>query len=122
MPNDAYTQQALAMDAGFRRRVRSAMSSVAWQVTNEDPGTPNHFNRNNYAHQVIRGLDNEVTIVLPNIVFRPNVMNFATSADYDYPTQALQIVTAAGDPDLLSQIATDWDDLAAAAGFASQGV
>lgn len=118
MPNDAFTQQALATDAGFRRRIRSAMSSVAWEVTNEDPNTTNHFNRNNYAHQVIRGLDNEVTVVLPNIVFRPNVNNFATSAEYDFPTQTLSIVTTAGDPDLLSQIATDWDDLAAAAGFA----
>jgi len=119
MPNDAYTQQALAADASFRRRVRSAMSSVAWTVIDEDPGTTNHFNRKNYANQVIRNLDNEVTVVLPNIVFRPNVMNFGTTADYDFPTQTLQIVSASGDPDILAQITSDWNDMAASAGFAT---
>src|SRR5262245_18189748 len=117
MPNDSFTQQALANDQTFRRRVRSAMSSVAWEVTNEDPATANHLSRAGYANLVIRNFDNEVTVVLPNIVFRPNVMNFTTSYSYDFATQTGAVVSASGDPDLLSQISTDWNDMAAAAGF-----
>src|SRR5262245_39404640 len=119
MPNDAFTQQALANDATFRRRVRSAMSSIAWQVINEDPATANHFYRNAYANLVLRQLDTEVCVITPNLVFRPNVNNFATSYVYDYAQQIGQVVTASGDPDLLSQIATDWNAMAAAAGFAA---
>jgi hypothetical protein len=117
MPNDTYTQAALAADTQFRVRVRGALLSIAWQIMNEDVGTTNHANREGYAHQVIRQLETEVSVLLPGFVFRPNVMNFTTSHTYDFPMQTGQTVTAAGDPDLLSQIATDWDDMAAAAGF-----
>jgi hypothetical protein len=117
MPNDAFTQQALAADPHFRNRTRSALSTVAWQVENEDEATPNHDHRISYARQVIRSLDSEVTVLLPNFVFRPNVMNFATTYVFAFDTQVGQVVTAAGDADLMSQIATDWDQLAAAAGF-----
>jgi hypothetical protein len=115
--NDSFTQQALAADPFFRQRTRSALSTVAWQVVNEDEALPNHAARIAYARQVVRGLDSEVTVLLPNFVFRPNVINFETTHEFDFPTQIGQVVTAAGDPDLMSQIATDWDDLAAAAGF-----
>jgi hypothetical protein len=117
MPNDSFTQQALAADPHFRNRVRSAMSTVAWQVETEDTATPNHAARIAYARQVIRQLDSEVTVMLPNFVFRPNVLNFETTYVFAFDLQVGQVVTAAGDPDLMSQIATDWDDLAAAAGF-----
>jgi hypothetical protein len=115
--NDSFTQQALAADPFFRQRVRSAMSTVAWQIINEADSVANHDARLNYARQVVRSLDSEVTVMLPNFVFRPNVINFETTHEFDFPTQIGQVVTAAGDADLMSQIATDWDDLAAAAGF-----
>lgn len=115
--NDSYTQQALAADPSFRKRVRSALSTVAWQIVDEDAATPNHDARLGYARQVVRSLDSEVNVMLPNFVFRPNVNNFATSHVFDFPTQIGQTITAAGDADLMSQINTDWDDLAAAAGF-----
>src|SRR4030095_6043678 len=115
MPNDAYTQQALAMDAQFRRRVRSSLSAVAWQVENEAPATPNHANREKYAQQVIRQLDSELSIILPSFVMRPNVFNFDTTYHFDFPTLVGQVVSASGDADIMSQLATDWDDLAAAA-------
>lgn len=117
MPNDTFTQNALANDPRFRTRVRGALSSIAWQVINEDIGTANHVNRLHYAQQVIRQLDQELTAILPSFVFRPNVMNFATTHAYDFAMQTGQVVSAAGDPDLLSQIASDWDDMAAAAGY-----
>lgn len=117
MPNDSFTQQALAADPHFRQRVRSALSTVAWQVETEDPGTANHDHRIGYSRQVIRNLDGELTVLLPNFVFRPNVLNFETSYVFEFEFQAGQVVTAAADADLMSQIATDWDELAAAAGF-----
>jgi hypothetical protein len=119
MANDAFTQQALAADPFFRKRVRSAMSTVAWQIETESNTTPNHTNRLNYARQVIRQLDNEVTIILPSFVMRPNVNNFETSYHYDFSQQVGQVVTASGDADLMSQLATDWDQMAAAAGFSA---
>jgi hypothetical protein len=117
MANDSFTQQALAADPHFRQRVRSALSTVAWQVVNEAESVANHPARLRYAQQVVRSLDSETSSILPNIVFRPNVINFATSYGFDFPLQVGQVVTTSGDADLMSQIATDWDDLAAAAGF-----
>src|SRR5262245_59377561 len=119
MANTTQTQQALAADAQFRRRVRSAMSSVAWQIINEDEGITNHDNRLKYAQQVTRQLDSEVGIILPSLVMRPNVFNFDTSYVYDFELLVGQVVSASGDADLLSQLATDWNDMAAAAGFSA---
>jgi hypothetical protein len=117
MPNNAFTQSALAADPHFRLRIRTSLSTVAWQVENEAAATPNHPARVNYAQQVIRNLDSETTVILPSIVTRPNVFNFETTYVFDFELQVGQVVSAAGDADLLSQIATDWDHLAAAAGF-----
>jgi len=117
MPNNSSTQAALAADPHFRLRVRHALDTVAWTVANEAESTPNHDARVGYAGQVIRNLDGETTILLPSIVTRPNVFNFETTYVFDFELQVGQVVSATGDPDLLSQIATDWDDLAAAAGF-----
>src|SRR5262249_15311112 len=119
MPNDAFTQQALAADPYFRKRVRSSLSSVAWQIQDEADATPNHTNRVNYARQVIRQLDYELNVIMPSFVMRPNVFNFATSYAFDFSTLVGQVVSASGDPDLMSQLATDWDDMAAAAGFSA---
>jgi hypothetical protein len=119
MPNNAATQQTLAQDAHFRRRVKNALTTVAWQVVNEDVAIPNHVNREAYASQVIRQSDSEVTAIVPSFVNRPNVFNFDTTYVFDFESQTGHVATAAGDPDLESQLHTDWDDLAAAAGFAT---
>src|SRR5262245_10516359 len=119
MPNDNYTQAALAADGQFRNRVKAALSSVAWQVLGESTTTPNHDNRAKYAQQVTRQLDSEVMIILPSFVMRPNVINFATSYTYDFPTQLGHVQSATGDADIMSQLATDWDSMAAAAGFST---
>jgi len=117
MANDGFTQQALAADPHFRQRIRASLSSVAWEVLAEDPATPNHANRIAYAHQVTRQLDSEVVIILPQFVMRPNVLGAVTSYAYDFELQAGQVVTAATDADLTSQLHTDFDEMAAAAGF-----
>lgn len=117
MPNDSFTQQALAASPHFRSRVKAQMSSIAWQMQNEDPNTPNHDARNRYARQVVRQLDAEVNVILPSFVMRPNVFNFNTTYVYDFELQTGQVVSATGDPDIASQLASDWDKMAAGAGF-----
>jgi len=117
MPNDAYTQSALADDMKFRSRVRAAFSSVAWQIQLEDPGAPNHANREDYAKQVMRQLDTEVIVILPSFVMRPNILNFPTTFVYDFKTRIGFVESATGDADIQSQLMSDWDVMAAAAGF-----
>jgi hypothetical protein len=117
MPNDSYTQSALADDSKFRSRVRSALSLVAWEIQAEDPATPNHANRDRYAQQVVRQLDTEVVVIMPSFVMRPNVFNFTTSFNYDFKTRIGFVESATGDADLQSQLMSDWDRMAAAAGF-----
>ena len=117
MPNDAFTQQALAVDSTFRARVRAALATVAEQVVAEADTTANHDNRIAYAYHVLRGLDAEVNVLAPSFVTRPNVFNFETSYTFDFVVQSGRVVTASGDPDLQSQLMSDWNQNAAAAGF-----
>lgn len=117
MANNALTQQALAQDSQFRQRIKSILATVAWQVQSEDVNIPNHANREKYANQVIRQMDSEVVAVVSSLVMRPNVFSFETTFEYDFEFQAGHVITAAGDLDIQSQLATDWNDLAEAAGF-----
>jgi hypothetical protein len=111
MANDSFTQQRLAADATFQGRVRAALATVAWQVLNEDPATPNHANRLTYARNVITNLTFGAQTASPWLVERPNLRAFETSYDFESGT----VVTAAADADIESQIATDWDVLAGVA-------
>jgi hypothetical protein len=113
MPNDAYMQSALANDHNFRRRVRTSFSAMAWQVTTEDPATPNYDLRVKYARQVIRNLDGELSVIMPSFVMRPNVNNFATSYFFDFVTVSGYVKSETSDADIQSQLATDWDTMAA---------
>jgi hypothetical protein len=106
--NDAYSQQALAADPRFRLRLQNALANVAWQVLEEDPSTLHHAERATYATTVSANLFGAAASLAPSFVTRPNVMNFPTS--YDFTVGAT--VTAAGDPDLESQLHTDWNMLA----------
>jgi hypothetical protein len=108
MANDSTTQQRLAADQAFQGRVRSAIATVAFQVLNEDPASPNHDKRVTYARNVIANLTYAAQGAAAWIVERPNLMGKTTS--YDFPSGA--IVTDATDADLESQVATDWDVLA----------
>jgi hypothetical protein len=107
MPNDAFTQQRLAQDLTFQGRVRGAMSRVAFEVMEEDPTTPNHDARANYARQVISNMTYIPAQVSPWLAERPNLVAAITS--YDFPSGA--IVTSATDADIESQLHTDWDHL-----------
>lgn len=105
MPNDGYSQQALAADSRFQARVRSSLASVAWQVLQEDPATAYHTERSKYALTVLQNLTGQATSVSGWVVERPNVINFETS--YSFAADA--VVTAATDADLESQLMTDWN-------------
>lgn len=113
MPNTAYTQLALAADPGFRTRVKAALLVIAAQILGEDSGIVNHNTRVIYANAVIKNPDGAAAQVAPFLVGRPNVNNFATTCQFDQAN--VIVVNATGDADLQSQIATDWNWLAAAA-------
>jgi hypothetical protein len=108
MANDSFTQQALAADLSFHGRVRSALSSVAFQVMNEDPTTPNHDQRVTYARQVINTLAFAAPQVSTWLVERPNLIGAETTYDF----QKGNVVSAATDAAIQSQLMTDWDLLA----------
>jgi hypothetical protein len=108
MANTSYTQQALAADESFRLRVKNALASVAWQVLTEPDTVESHQARAEFARGVTANLDGHAASIAPWLVTRPNLIGFATS--YDFERRA--VVTASGDPDIESQIATDWNLIA----------
>ena len=109
MANTARTQIALAQSPHFQSRVKAALAKVAWQVLNESAQTANHQIRANYARSVVlSSLDSTVNAIVGWLVERTNVLAFATSYDFEIGA----VVTAAGDPDIESQLSTDWNVLA----------
>jgi len=107
MANDAFTQQALAKEPRFILRLQNALGKTAWQVLNESPSTSGHTARANYARGVLSNPNGFATTLAPAFVNRPNVISFTTSYDF----QQGAVVTASGDADIESQLATDWDNL-----------
>jgi hypothetical protein len=108
MANSALTQQQLAQSTHFIGRVRAALASVAWQVMNEADSVPDHAARATYARAVLGSLDQLARTVAQWLVQRPNVIQFETSFDFSVG----MVVTASGDPDIESQLMTDWNDIA----------
>jgi len=108
MPNDAYTQQALARDPNFHLRIRANLMSAAWAVLDETDTVEFHSQRAGFARQVINNPDGYVTTVSAWIVMRPGVFNFETV----YTFTAGAVMSGSGDPDIQAQLATDWNDLA----------
>jgi hypothetical protein len=108
MPNDAFTQQALAADQRFQQRLQNALTKVSWEVLDEDVSTPHHTERANYSNRVNQNPFGTAQQLAPSFVNRPNVFGFETSYSFDVGA----VVTAAGDPDLESQLHTDWNKLA----------
>jgi hypothetical protein len=107
--NDSASQQALSEDVTFRRRVKDALSIVAWEVVEEDPATPDHKKRVDYArHSVIPSLDAVASTTASWLVNRVNIFSFETS--YNFAARA--VVTASGDPDIQAQIRADWNTMA----------
>jgi hypothetical protein len=112
MANDAYTQQALANDARFRQRLENALGKVAWEVLNEDPATAHHTERAQFSNRVLSSPQQTAQQLASSFVGRPNVFGFETS--YNFTVGG--VVTAAGDPDIESQLHTDWNGMAGVVG------
>jgi len=108
MPNNGFSQQALAADPRFRLRLQNALTKVAWEVLEEDPVTANHTERVQYAQQVTSNPAGTAQQLAPSFVNRPNVFAFETTYSFDVGA----VLTAAGDPDIESQLRTDWNKLA----------
>jgi hypothetical protein len=112
MANDSFSQQALAADPHFHRRLQNALTRIAWEVLEEAPSTLYHAERVAYANRVNTSPQQTAQQLAPSFVNRPNVFNFATS--YDFTVGAT--VTDSGDPDIESQLMTDWNKLAGVTG------
>jgi hypothetical protein len=112
MANSAYTQQALADSTGFRLRLQNALTKIAFQVLDEPPSTEFHSQRAAYAQRVINGPQQIAIQLAPSFVNRPNVFAFETTFDF----AMREVVTASGDPDIESQVFTDWNKLAGVPG------
>lgn len=110
MANDALSQQALAADPIFRLRVKSSLAKIAWQILSEDPATANHQLRKTYALQVLANLDGATGNIVGSVVMRTNLFAAATSVSLVQGRP--QVLTAALDADIDSQLATDWSALA----------
>ena len=117
MPNDAFSQQALADDARFRLRLANALSKVAWEVLEEDVATAHHTERVAFAQKVVgsggviaptSGPQMVAAQLASSFVNRPNVFAFETS----YSFTVGGVVTLAGDADIESQLRSDWNELA----------
>jgi hypothetical protein len=112
MPNDSFSQQALARDQKFQLRLENALGKVAWEIADEPATTPFHTERVTFARRVIAGPQQMAFQLASSFVGRPNVFQFATT--YDFHVGA--VVTASGDPDIESQLHTDWNDLSGVTG------
>ena len=108
MANSAATQQSLAEDMTFRRRVKDALNIVAWQVVEEDPATPEHAARASYARTMLANLDAQAAATSAWIINRANLMGANTTYNFD----ARATVTDATDAAIQSQISTDFNVMA----------
>lgn len=117
MPNDSFTQQALASDTRFQLRLQNALSKVAWEVLEEPTSTPFHAQRVAYAQRVTNSSPSAMAAtgpsmvaqqLAPSFVNRPNVFNFETS--YNFTVGG--VVTTSGDLDIEAQLHNDWNMLA----------
>jgi len=107
MANNSQTQQALAADLKFQARLRSNIANVAWQVIGESEDVEYHDEREKFARTVINQLEFHARQFAPWLVERPNLVQFETS----YNFEAAAVVTAAGDPDIQSQLMSDWNEI-----------
>lgn len=109
MANTSASQQRLASDPTFHARVRAALSVVAFQVIAEGRDTPTEVTRYNFAvNVVLPNLASYAVQISPWLVERTNLIGADTTFDFT----SGNILTAATDADIESQLSTDWSTLA----------
>ena len=110
MPNDNFTQQALASDLTFRQRLKASLARVAFQILTEPTSTTNHQARKTYALQVVANPDSAVNSLVGIFVFRTNPFGATTSVAFDGRGGTV-VQSTVTDAAMDSQLATDWDNL-----------
>lgn len=102
------TQNVLAQDAKFIRRLAALLILEAQVVTAESVGTANHAQRRGLAQQILSSPYQTAASFAPVIAMSGNLL--AANTTYDFVQIAT--VTDATDAAIRSQIATLWNTLA----------
>src|SRR5262245_11795551 len=102
------SQQALAGDPNFLKRLSSLLLSEAGVVAAEDPATPEHEKRRQLAQAIITNSSGMAASLAPPICNATNLVAATTT----YNFEAFAVETSAGDAEIRSQIATLWNILA----------
>lgn len=110
MPNDTFTQQALANDPVFRVRFKGSLARIAFQIMNEGSGVANHTARRDFASKVIANPDLYVNNLIGFFVHRTNPFGATTSVAFDGRGGTV-VSSAITDAAMDSQLSTDWDNL-----------
>jgi hypothetical protein len=106
------TQLALAADPAFRLRFKGLLLQITGQILDEAAGTAGHTQRAVYARLVQTNIDTYVTILIQWFVMRTNL--FGANTTVSIATGVPVVTTDATDAAILSQIATDWTEIAGA--------
>lgn len=104
MMSEGFLQMTLAKDPNFLTRLSYLLVQQARVVKSEDPATPQHTARSNYATAVINNPSGMTPPAAVMVVGGPNVIGTVTLEDSGP-------VTTATDAALTSQIATFWNAL-----------
>lgn len=85
----------LVTDATFQKRIRFALLKAAFDISNEDPATTDHFDRLNWARDV---LDNKAAIDLGHValgvVLNPSIGDAGSAApDADIQFQVNSMIS-----------------------------
>lgn len=108
MPTTPRSQNALAADANFQKRLGSLLTSEAIVIAAEPDSTPHHAQRRQLAQRIIDQPAHMAASLGPTICNGTNLVGANTM----YNFEALAVETSATDPEIRSQISTLWNVMA----------
>lgn len=108
MPSTPRSQQALAADANFQKRLASLLVEEALVVAAEADTVPHHAQRRQLAQAIITSPPTMAASLGPTVTNATNLKAATTS----YNFEAFAVETSATDPEIRSQIATLWNVMA----------
>src|SRR5262245_37616155 len=103
--SESTLQMMLAQDQGFLKRLAYAMVIQARVVQGEDPATPGHAQRAQYAQAVVNSPQQYANGASTMVVGGPNVQGTVTLEDAG-------VTTTVSDAALYSQVSSFWNNLA----------